>query len=37
MNLDLKNKLKLWDGVHIEYLTELYKANSTSTDFLRVW
>jgi len=33
MNTDLKNKLKLWDGVHIEYLTELYGVNSSSLDF----
>jgi hypothetical protein len=34
MNTVLNNKLKLWDGVHIEYLTELYGANSSSLDFL---
>jgi len=33
MNTDLKNKLKLWNGVHIEYLTELYRLNSSSLDF----
>lgn len=33
MNLDLIRKLRLWDGVHIEYLTELYEANSSSIDF----
>ena len=33
MNTDLKSKLKLWDGVHIEYLKELYEENSLSLDF----
>lgn len=33
MNPELIGKLKLWDGVHIEYLTDLYRANSSSLDF----
>jgi hypothetical protein len=33
MNTDLKSKLKLWDGIHIEYLKELYEVNSSSLDF----
>lgn len=32
-NSELINKLKLWDGVHIEYLTELYRANFSKLDF----
>jgi len=33
MNSELNNKLKLWDGVHIECLTELYSENYSSSDF----
>lgn len=33
MNSELNSKLKLWDGVHTEYLTELYGVNSLSLDF----
>jgi hypothetical protein len=33
MDTDLKNKLKLWDGVHIQYLKELYEVNSSDLDF----
>lgn len=33
MNADLKSKLELWDGVHIEYLKKLYQVNSSSLDF----
>lgn len=33
MNSELNRKLKLWDGIHIEYITELYRANSSSLDF----
>ncbi|MBS1518572.1 MAG: hypothetical protein JSS91_10845 [Bacteroidetes bacterium] len=33
MDAGLKNKLKLWDGVHIQYLMELYEVNSSDLDF----
>lgn len=33
MNSELISKIKLWDGVHIEYLIELYRANSSNLDF----
>jgi len=33
MNTDLKRKLGLWDGVHVDYLKELYNANSSSIAF----
>ena len=33
MNSELNSKLKLWDGVHIEYLAELYGANSSRLEF----
>lgn len=33
MSLHLIDKLKSWDGVHIEYLTKLYIANKTDTNF----
>ena len=33
METDLLSKLRLWDGVRVEYLKELYNANSSSIDF----
>ena len=33
MDTDLLSKLRLWDGVRVEYLKELYIANSSSIDF----
>lgn len=33
MNSDLIDNLKLWDGVHIEYLSELYRANFKRLEF----
>lgn len=34
MNTNLIDKLKAWDGVHIEYLTDLYNTDKTNADFL---
>jgi hypothetical protein len=31
--INLIDKLKVWDGVHIEYLTKLYNAEKTNTYF----
>ena len=33
LETDLLSKLRLWDGVRVEYLKELYIANSSSIDF----
>ncbi len=33
MNTTLIDKLKSWDGVHIEYLTKLYNTDKTNADF----
>lgn len=33
MNSELIFKLRQWDGVHIEYLKELYKLHSSNVDF----
>lgn len=33
MKTNLKSKLKLWDGVHIEYLANLYNTDKTNEDF----
>lgn len=33
MNTNLIDKLKSWDGVHIEYLTNLYNTDKTNAYF----
>ena len=33
LDTDLLSKLRQWDGVRVEYLKELYIANSSSIDF----
>lgn len=33
MKRDLIYKLKSWDGIHVEYLTKLYNAEKSNTDF----
>ncbi|MBX2931726.1 MAG: hypothetical protein KF781_07270 [Chitinophagaceae bacterium] len=33
MNKKLATKLKLWDEIHTEYLTNLYSENATNTTF----
>lgn len=33
MKTNLIDKLKLWDGIHIEYVTKLYEENMEDRDF----